>query len=176
VARGRLIFPFRVDLAQLDTEATQADPDGAGPLLSGYDDEFREPVIVPPTAGSARGVSARAETIIRCPVQIEDDDMEKLQMFASGNSPESPVTLVFHFKELERNGFVDAVSGEALIRVNDRLHAIYTRRDVLVQMVRNPPGLFCTEAKPRSFGLSTQSSSRNLLVCKFEARDLSVRG
>lgn len=170
--RGRLIFPFLCDVARLDTAATAADPDAGGPLVEGYDDEFREPVIVPPAAtqGSARGVVRRVESVVRCEAQIEDDQYEKLEMVATGRTAESSVILVFHFADLERRGLVDTVTGEALIRINDRLDSIYTRRGVLVQSVRNPPGLFCVEAKPRSFGLDLSSSHRNLLVCTFEAR------
>lgn len=173
--RGRLIFPFLVSIARLDTAATAADPDGAGPLVSGYDDEFREPVIVAPSSGSGRGQVARQEDVVQCFAQIEDDEFELLQMMASGRSPTSSVTLVFHFADLERRGLVDATTGEASIRINDRLAAIYDRRGTLVQTIGDPPGLYCTEAKSRSFGLGLTTSRRNLLVCKFGARDLSAK-
>ena len=62
--RGRLINPFAAELAQLDTAATAADPDGPGPLTSGYDADFQETVLfhfgdleqlglVDPTTGDA---------------------------------------------------------------------------------------------------------------------------
>lgn len=172
--RGRLIFPFLVNVARLDTDATFADPDAGGPLESGYDDDFREVVIVPPATGSQRGASARVEDVVQCKAQIEDDQFEELEMLATGRSPEGSVTIVFHFADLERRGLVDAGTGEALIRVNDRLAAIFTRRGVLVQTIRNPPGLFCVEAKPRSFGLGLNVSHRNLLVCTFEPRAVSA--
>ena len=44
--RGRLINPFLAELAQLDMAATAADPDGAGPLTSGYDSDFKETAMV----------------------------------------------------------------------------------------------------------------------------------
>jgi len=172
------VFPSLVDIAQLDTAATAADPDAGGPLSSGYDDELREPVIVPPPAaqGSARGEVRRVESMVQCQAQIEDDQFEALEMMATGQSPGSDLTIALHFRDLERRGLVSALTGEPLIRVNDRLSAIYTRRGVLVQSIRNPPGLFCVQAKARSFGLGIGSSRRNLLLCTFEHRSTGADG
>jgi len=91
----------------------------------------------------------------------------------TGNSPNSRVVLVFHFQDLERMGLVDAASGEARLRVNDRLVAIHSVRGQLVQAVRTPPGLFATEVQPQSFGLGL---SLNLLLVTFEERELAARG
>jgi len=70
-------------------------------------------------------------------------------------------------------GLVDAGSGDALLRVNDRLVAIHDLRGALVQRIRTPPGLYATEVQPQSFGLGL---SRNLLLVTFEERELGVRG
>jgi len=172
--RGRLIFPFQVEIAQLDTTATNADPDGAGPLTSGYDDDFKEPALVP-SGTTAPPSKPREESVITTRAQIEDESFEQLEMLATGRSPTGQVILVFHFQVLELEGLVDGVTGEALIRVTDRLQAI--RRwpgGDLVQTIRTPPGLYCVEAMPRSFGLAVQNAHRNLLVCTFEPRDLSA--
>ena len=67
----------------------------------------------------------------------------------------------------------DCASGEARLRVNDRLVAILSVRGQLVQAVRTPPGLFATEVQPQSFGLGL---SRNLLLVTFEERELAARG
>lgn len=170
--RGRLINPFLAELAQLDTAATGADPDGAGPLTSGYDPDFRETVIAPSNTG--RGVDARKEkSPIRIPCQVEVATFEALQAATGGNSPNSRVTLVFHFQDLERMGLVDAASGDALLRINDRLVALYELGGKLVQAIRTPPGLYATEVQPQSFGLGL---ARNLLLVTFEERELSLRG
>ena len=170
--RGRLINPFLAELVRLDTVATAADPDGPGPLASGYDPDFKETVMVP--AAGERGVDARKEmAAIRAPCQVEVGIFEALQQLASGNSPDSKVTLVFHFRDLERMGLVDVASGDALIRVNDRLVAIHALAGGLVQSVRTPPGLYATEVQPQSFGLGL---CRNLLLVTFEERELGVRG
>lgn len=170
--RGRLINPFIAELAQLDTVATAADPDSVGPLTSGFDPDFRETVVVP--AGDGRGIDARKEKPpLRIPCQVEVGTFEALQALASGNSPNSRVTLVFHFRDLEQMGLVDPGTGEALLRINDRLVAVHDLSGNLVQAVRTPPGLYATEVQPQSFGLGL---SRNLLVVSFQQRELSARG
>lgn len=49
--RGRLINPFLAEITQLDTVATAADPDGAGALVSGYDSDFKETIVLDKPAG-----------------------------------------------------------------------------------------------------------------------------
>ena len=87
--RGRLIFPFLIELAPLDTAATEStDPDGAGPLTSGYDAMFRAPVKALAESDDQIGVKARIEgALIQLPAQIEPDQMEQLAMMLSGESP-----------------------------------------------------------------------------------------
>lgn len=166
--RGRLIFPFFAEIAQLDTVETAADPDGAGPLTSGYDDDFRTVIHVPQAGGG--GASARKEKpVILVPCQIEPIDFDKLQQFASGNIPERDVTLVFHFSDLEELGLVGS-DGNALIRFGDRLSAIRQCPSAeLVQEVTNPPGLFAVGIRPSGFGLS--GGERNLLIVGFNDRE-----
>lgn len=171
--RGRLISPFLAEIAQLDVSATAADPDGAGPLTSGYDPDFRETVVVPDE--SWRGRDARREKpLIRVPCQVEVSTFGAEQELATGNSPRSQLVLVFHFRDLERMGLVDLETGDATLRVNDRLVAI---RDFntggIVQAIGTPPGLYITEAQPQSFGLGLR---RNLLLVTFDERALGPRG
>jgi hypothetical protein len=68
---------------------------------------------------------------------------------------------------------VDAATGEALLRINDRLAAIHRIDGALVQTVRTPPGLYATEVQPQSFGIGL---SRNLLLVTFEERERAARG
>jgi hypothetical protein len=172
--RGRLIWPMLAEIAQLDTSATAADPDGAGPLTSGYDDDFREPVIVPPSSGSERGTVVRAESTVILPVQVEPDMMEQLQMLATGRSPLSLLRLVFHYRDLEAAGMVEAATGRPLLRINDRLEAIRDfHTSALIERIPNPPGLYATQVQSRSFGLD--SLKRNLLLVTFEERAVSER-
>ncbi len=173
--RGRLIFKFLAELHRLDTKALATeDPDGAGPLTGGYDPDFKEPVLVD-TNEDGIGERIRNEHApVRVPCQVEPDTFEALQEYASGNSPRSRVRLVFHFAELERLGLVDFATGDALVRVGDRLGALYDLGGALVQAVRTPPGLFVTEAKPMGFGLFMPRPRRNLLLATFEDRETAA--
>jgi hypothetical protein len=160
-------------IAQIDTAAMAADPDGAGALTSGYDDEFREPVVVPPLLGSTPGTLVREETMITVPAQFEAGDFEALSMQQTGRSPDSEIKLVMHYKDLERLGLVEAATGRPTLRITDRLHAIHNiRTGVLIELIPDPPGLFCTEVQSRSFGLGPH---RNILLMTFRERALSTR-
>src|SRR6185369_14803963 len=135
--RGRLIWPFVARFARLDTAATAADPDGAGPLASGYDPIFREPVQVP-QSGSQDGQSARQELEdLDLTVQVEDQAWEQLREMRTGSINAIEMTLVVHFRELEDMGLIDAGTGDALApRKGDRLKSIRHRSDLsLVQEV-----------------------------------------
>lgn len=168
--RGRLIWPFVARIARLDPVAT----DAAVATNEGYDDVFREPRQVE-TVGVQQGVDARAELPdLDLQVQIEDQQWEALRMMRTGNAERVEVVLVFHFQQLELLGLIDATSGTATApRVGDRLVSIHRGIDLsLIQAVPTPPGLFCVEAQPRSYGLS--GLERNLLVCTFRERARSI--
>lgn len=171
--RGRLINPFAAELAQLDAAATAADPDGPGPLTSGYDADFQETVLVPSSGG--RGRDARREKPpIRVPCQVESQAFGELTELATGNSPRSHLVLVFHFADLEQLGLVDPTTGDVLLRPGDRLVAIRDlRTGAVVQAIRTPPGLYLSEAQPQSFGLGGR---RNLLLATFGERALGPQG
>lgn len=173
--RGRLIRPMLVRIARYDTAATQAvDPDGAGSLVDGYDPDFREPRRV--DDGSQVGVSTRVDCDpIDLPAQIEDDQWETLRMAAAGDDPATGLSLVFHFADLERLGYIDPTTGDALVpRKSDRLVAIVdpVTREVMQAMPGD--GLFCTMAQPRSYGLAGRK--RNLLLARFEERAKAPEG
>lgn len=173
MSRGRLIFPFVVELGLLDTAAMAADPDAYGPLSSGYDDEFREPVMVPPSTGSAPGHLLRKEVVKRFKAQIEDDTAEMMEIMASGNSPQNTLGLVFHYIDLEAAGAVQLVSGKPTIKApGARLISIRDpRTGAVVERYDNPPGYWATQSKSMGFGIG---QTRNLLLVVFEERALSV--
>jgi hypothetical protein len=162
--RGRLIFPFLADVVRVDAAAMQAaiDPDFKEPLLVDSDDD-----------GVPDGVRAELPTV-SIPCQVEAKTFDELTMMAAGNSPKSEVTLVFHFRDLERLGLVDDATGTPSIAPSDRLDAIRQRDGLLVQKVPTPPGLYVTEALPRGFGLG-RVPKRNLLVTRFESRPVATR-
>lgn len=170
--RGRLLQAFLAEIAQLDTAATAADPDGPEPLTSGYDADFQETALLPSAAGAGRD-ARREKPALRLPCQLEVQSFAALNELATGNSPRSRLVLVFHFHDLERLGLVDPNTGDALLRAGDRLVAIRDRRTgALVQAVRTPPGLYLTEPQPE-FGLGGR---RNLLIATFGERALGGQG
>lgn len=176
MTRGRLIFPFTVELGLLDTYATATtDPDGAGPLVSGYDDEFREPVMVATPGESDPGKMARIETVVRFLAQIEDDISDMAEQLASGNSPQNMMGLVFHYSELEAAGAIQTVSGKPIIKApGARLISIRDPKSgELIERYDAEPGYWATQAKSMGYGLGQR---RNLLLVVFQERDVSVGG
>jgi hypothetical protein len=161
--RGSLIFPFIAELCRLDTDAmsTQA---------PGYDDDFKEPALLDPDGDGAGETYRREHPPVRVPCQVEPQTIEALRMTAAGNTPQSNLDLVFHFKDLERLGLIDALTGEALIRPSDRLSGLFDTEGNLVWAVRTPPGLYVTEARPAGFGLFRRRPRRNLLIVSFNDR------
>ena len=172
--RGRLVFPFLIDIAQLDTAATAADPDGVGPATSGYDDDFREPIVVPPSDDSSEpGDVHRVETIVQLLAQVESDQQGEIVMMLAGKSSNSSRTLIFHFADLERIGMVEVGTGQPKLRApGDRLAAIRNHRTgELIEEIPRVPGWFATEIRSIGFGLGP---SRNLLLVRFEERSASI--
>lgn len=169
--RGRLIFPFLAELFRLDTQA-MAGPVGVGPdpAAPGYDPDFKEPVAVDTDDDGVGERVRREHPPVRVPCQVDTKAFEELRVFASGNAPRSRIDLVFHFKDLERLGLVDAPTGDAHVRPGDRLGALYDTAGALVQAVRTPPGLYVAEARPIGFGLDRARPRRNLLLVAFEDR------
>jgi hypothetical protein len=168
--RGRLIFPFEAELAQFDAAGTAANRDGTSPLAEGgFDPIFREPIKLPTSTGQGPGRTARAEhPLIRVDAQIESGTFDKLRAFFGGNSPDSRIAIVVHYRSLEAAGMIDT-DGTAKIRIGDRLNAIYDRSGNLVQAITNQ--LFVVEAQPDSYGIG---QSRNLLIVFFESRDMGM--
>jgi hypothetical protein len=166
--RGRLISPFLAELHRLDTRAmatsgdSSGDPAGAG-QLTGYDPDFKEPVLIERDDGTAER-TRQEHAAVRIPCQVESKVFDELRMLSAGNTPRSRIDLVLHFKDLERMGLVDDATGDALIRPGDRLGALYDTAGALVQAIRTPPGLYVTEARPMSFGPNLRRPRRNLLL------------
>ncbi len=157
--RGRLICPLVAEVARLDTDATAAS--------GGLDPDFRTTRVTYP--GGVRTSSRKEHDVIRVPAQVELGSWEQQQQQAAGNQPDSRVTLVFHYRDLERLGLVDPVTRKALIRVNDRLVQLLERRTGLptdaVPIAAG--GLYATQVAPGGAGLG---GKRNLLVVTFDDR------
>jgi hypothetical protein len=161
--RGFLIFPFVAELYRLDRGPFVPAP-GPGPDPRAYDDDFREGVLVDQDEDGLSERVRREHAPVRLPCQVEADTYEALARAAAGHTPRSSFKLVLHFADLEREGLVEPQTGEARVRVGDRLGAIYDKAGVLVQSVRTPPGLYVTEARPVGWGLDPVRPTRNLLL------------
>lgn len=165
--RVRLINPFTAEIARLDTNATEE----SNAIKPGYDRTFREPKIV--TIDGVRTTARAEKAPLRIPVQVEDRTWEALALYDAGNSPEIGIGLVAHFYDLHRMGLVSAETGKVDLNVNDRLVRILDRNGRVASVVRTPPGLYCTEVRPMSYGIG---GTLNLLLLLFESREQSVRG
>lgn len=177
MTRGRLIWRFLADIYALDSLATSLDPDDSGDLTSGYDPDFREPVLIPPerTFGSPRGEDARQETLIsKLPCQVEDENEELLQAMASGDSPGYHINLIFFMEDIEQRGLLTE-DGQAAVFRRSRLDALRNARThAIVQRYSEPRAMYAQEVRPISWGLS--GGERNLLFVRYEDREKSARG
>jgi hypothetical protein len=170
--RGRLIRPVHATLALLDTAATAASP-GVGPVASGYDPDFREPVLRP-TGPSIPPVPAREETIL-APLEAqwrpETGDYNTLGQMLSGPSNKYDFNLLFHYIELEARGLIGP-DGVCIIKPRDRLVEIRVilTGQLLADFSSRP--VFCTKAEDRSAGLP--GATRNLFYCRFQEDEAST--
>jgi hypothetical protein len=154
--RGRLIFPFGIEIRRLDGKSTQTDS------------LWREPKLVGTTNKIGKLGRKELDPVVIPGQFAVGSDFMALQMLANGNASKTDFKLIFHFADLEERGLVEEATGTSLIRVGDRLSAVYNIDDeTLIQAVPDPPGAFIKEAEPR-FGLGRQ---RNLLICTFVSRD-----
>lgn len=153
--RGRLLFRFLAEVAQVDTAATEA--------AGGYSPVFKEPRVS--YTGNTRAV-ARVERKIRIPCQVETTKTDDLRETPTGNAPQTMFRVVLHFRDLEKGGLVDAL-GRAKFRVNDRIAGIYRLNGEVQHIYEDPPGAYVTQVEPVGFGFG---GHRNLVVLWCEDR------
>lgn len=169
--RGRLIRPALVELQQIDTAATAADPEIAG-LVSGYDAAFGEPATQETTSGAVSTVGSLLrykEPTIKLPAQVEVNAFKKSAPAAVGRDQQGLITLVFHFSDLEELDMVDATTGEPKINAGDRLVAMYQIEDETLIQQFNKPYLYAKQ--PRGYGPGL-GGFRNLCIVDFATRDV----
>lgn len=162
---GRLLFPYIVVIAQLDTFE-------AG-IQNKYDDNFRAPVLTSTPDGIGKVIRFEKSNI-EVPAQIEVDTFEALNQMFSGNVPKSDVILTFHFRDLRRLGLIEfnaGRQGREKLKIGDRIVKIKDRCGNDVFEPPSPPGLYVKELKPSGF-----MEGRNLLVALLEDREQGARG
>ncbi len=162
--RGSLINPGLVEIARIDPAATRA-LNPPGPATSGFDEDFKEPEIAAPEEGEQLGeLQTQLQEPIMLPAQQEVDTFEDQSQVLLGSAPSTVIVLVFHFRDLEEAGLVNA-DGTPKLNVGDRLLAMYTARGVLVQQFKDPPGVYARMVLPYGVGIGGE---RNLLRIRFE--------
>lgn len=161
---GRIIFPYLVRIAQLDTFEID--------IENKYDDDFKAPILSSTTDGIGK-VEREERTEIDVPCQVEVNTFEVLNEMFSGNVPKSDIILTFHFFDLQRLCLVEDAEGREnreTLRVGDRVVKIMDKlgRDVFEPPY--PPGLYITELRPTGF-----MEQRNLLLAFLEDREQGKR-
>ncbi len=171
--RPRILHPFFVEVRMLDAVATRAateqSPD-VPEITSGYDDDFKEVVVITTSKGRRESERKEQDPLI-IPSQIESPTFEALQQMSAGNVPDYKMVLIWARKDLECLSLIVPETGELLIRVNDRVEAIYDRCMNLIQRIRTPPGLFVTEVRP-TWGIA---GHRDLFLITLDDREQGVR-
>jgi len=159
-----LIFPVYAVIARLDPAGTRADPDGAGAIASGYDDDFGEPTLLPGASAAVPvGTSARKELAeVTIPCQAEEGLTEQMQMTPAGDAPMTRMVLTMHKKDLSRLGLI--TDNVAEIRKGDRLVSVTNKTGTVLW---SAPDLYVTEVRPADFGLG---DTWNLLLVQVDVR------
>jgi hypothetical protein len=165
--RGRLIFPKIVEIARYDPAATKA--------TGGFDRPIREIKITNANDGSPR-VRPREERLVRLQGQIETSTFQSLAQGPFGNAPGGSMRVVCYGPELEAAGLVEAETQRSLLKVTDRLAAIYELdgTTLIFRLPTTVEGSYwqATQVQPCGFGFGFGGA--NLLELTFEARPQGV--
>ena len=167
--RGRLHHKFWAEFAQLDAIQTRADPDGAGPLTSGYDDDFDEIMVFTTPAGQREEARVDQDSVF-VPCNVQDTTWEALMQLMAGNSPDTKIVIVTHRKDLERMNLINPLTGETLVRVNDRVLSFRDRCKNVLYQPRFP--FYVTQVMP-TWGIGEKP---DLVLFTCEDREQFARG
>ena len=130
--RVPLLYPSAVVISRLSPTLTHnVDPDGAGPLTSGYDPDLLEPypyedtTVTTPEGEETVATTTRYNTPIRIPCQVEIRTSEELRQVFQGDAPVTEWVFVLHNSDLSRLGLLDMDCGCApKLKTNDRIDRI----------------------------------------------------
>ena len=166
--RVPLLSPVQLVISRLDLQNTRrVDPDGAGPLTSGYDADLREPHVYTDPARETRVDARRYLPAIRVPCQVEVKDFEQVRQRFGGDAPVTQMTFVLHVMDLRRLGYwltdtqCERGGGPAL-KTNDRIDRIERtgRPGEVVYPLKEK--LFIYELEPGSWGFGP--SGQDLVI------------
>jgi hypothetical protein len=154
MSRGRLINKFLATFEILDTASTVYDTDY-------HDLDFNNN-------------SVRAETEVVLPCQVEDPSWFRATFKHTGLEQDGEFSLILHYADIELMGLLDA-NNKSTINIGTRLSSISTDAGIVLNSFPNPPGLYVTQAKDNSFGLSMDNSpTRNLLFLLLAPRPQAI--
>lgn len=159
--RVPLLFPVAAVVHRLSIEATR-DVNPPGEPTTGYDETFREPIVY--DQAKVRTDARRELPPVRVPCQIESLSFETLRQLALGDAPVTNMVFVFHRRDLESLGLLDA-NRDVVLKKGDRISAI-ERLNVPGSVVRTlrEPGLFVFEMRPRSWGMGPDGYDLELAI------------
>lgn len=159
--RARLIMRFLISVRQLDRDAQRLEQDL----------DFREPLPTPSGQPIRRELAG-----VLIPCQIEPDQNTRIDPGSGGLALEQRMTFNVLRRDLLRLGLIDeGLSGTALLGLDDRVEALFTKRNDLIQEFPDPPGMYITRVVPRGFGISIRSPKADLISLVCEERKLMPR-
>lgn len=157
---ARLHHAFFAEFLQLDAIATRRDPDGSGPLTSGFDDVFQEVTNFTQPTGTREEARKNKDPVL-VPCNVDTNTMDALQQMLAGNSPTSKLVIVVAWRTMRAMGLLRKDTGAPIIRVNDELVSFRDRCKNVVFKPEFP--LFVTQVAP-SFGIADVPDLFNFTV------------
>ena len=135
---------------------------------SGYDSDFREPIVYDDALGVGSETERQATRIeyppVRIPCQVEPVRFERLYQRFPGDRPDSNILLVMHRMDLLRISMIDPDTNAPRITTNDRVSHLesFARPGVMTQKLKDP-GLYVFEVQPASFGFGPDGFDLHLV-------------
>ena len=162
--RVPLLAPSAVLISRLSpTMTSRVDPDGAGPIVGGYDPILREPYPYEDTTQTTASGEEKAVTTVRysphvrIPCQVEIKTFEELRQTFSGDAPVTNMVFVLHNKDLKRLGLL--FDGDAgcncvpKLKTNDRIDRVEVLRSPGTISHPFKEKLFVFRIDPGSWGM-----------------------
>jgi hypothetical protein len=147
-----------------------------------FDESLREPKrrTLNSFGDSHSPIGARGDVYqapIAIPVQVLDDDFERLEQLSSGDNSVGFFDLTLSRRSARRLGLLKA-DGLPDIPKETRLTEIRrgSATGQIIVTIDYPPGLYVHEVMPRSLGLNPfGNSTNNIWFLRFRSRDISKR-
>ena len=170
--RGRLISPVMAEIYPLDTTATSDIPEGTN-YTSGYDEDFREGVLVDRDGDGIGQINRVEGDPISVPAQLEVSRFSDLGLFSTGKALRAKIVLVFDRQTLEDMNLIDE-NGHPRIRIGYRLGSLSRKDGSLLYRFDEANSLYVTEVRPTSQGFIRSGGGVNLVLVEFGTRKEAI--